>query len=77
MIPYVGDDIHVDSYPDDDSIKCRAAKIGDIIWEDGKIKTVYAAVFNVHNNLAPVTNVVLIGREHWHTKEECTVRPKP
>lgn len=68
MIPSTGRIIHVQRF---EGIKCRAAIVGDVVWEDGKIKTIYTAVFNVHNNVNPVTNVTLTGRDHWHDPKEC------
>lgn len=66
IAPSIGRTIHVDSYPDDKSLKCRAGIIGDIDAE-----SLYVAVFNVHNNVNPVTNVVIPIDDKWHDPRDC------
>lgn len=68
MIPTVGRIIHVSQYED---LKCRAAIVGEVVWEVGKIKQLYVSVLNVHNPLAPVVNAVITDREGWHDPRDC------
>lgn len=50
----VGRIVHLDAFPDDSTLKCRAAIVGDIDDE-----TIFLNVHNVHNKVNPITNVAV------------------
>ena len=70
MFPTIGRIIHVNG--DDPTIPCRAAIVGALDYGKGEPFTVYAAVVNVHNNVNPVTVIVLRDALRWHDPRNCT-----